>query len=897
MKRLQDKLSAKLIALLILTACVIGIPYLGCQAMYYMYQCRNITQFSDFWEYSYPESIEFSEDVNLRLTQFTNYLKLKEILETNGELDYNKVAARVYGSNGMEEYTVSDLIKYNVMNYGFYPEDVMQEASEDAAGVKRTLNSKKRMVYPILIAEDGKAVVGGELKQNTFVANFTKEENQVFADLEEACRYYQALWDQQAAEGEAENNTNPSGTNPSERNRSEIAEFLESISDKLQKESSTGDTKALTWASSSQEVNVNLLSDVAYCMTFYVSFYQEYKNIFENETFSEQDFLYWISVGNRQIVTNMQDHLPEEEISGKKTYHYPCMGEIWYQTENHMMDATMQADRGIIAELEELFLEQSGGNVSIYIVIPGDHAGLFDRQEKNLEYSYHSIPQYFGWLVGLGILGILSICFLFYTAGHRAGYEGIYLNWFDRWYTEIAAGICIGLGGLLLVLLLECAPIWGGVWNEFYRVFFPFTDRNIIFLLLSVGLYLMTLISFSSLTRRIKARTIWRNSLTCRILRYLRRRGEDMIAALMQMWENRSISKKIVIVYLAMLLGNYVIVIAFLPFLEAVDYGELGVAGFCFGIMMAVFVADFKILQWLIQQKAELVEICKGTERISSGEWKYKLEETKFHGILQDMAGAVNRMGDGLSRAIEQSIRDERMKTDLITNVSHDIKTPLTSIINYVDLLKREQFEDEKVQSYLEVLDQKSQRLKHLIDDLIEASKLSSNTVILSIEKIDLVELVRQTNGEFAEKFANKNLTMIPSLPEKSVLIEADGKGMWRVLENLYINVSKYAMEHTRVYISVSEKMGSVEFSIKNISESPLNIDASELTERFIRGDLSRSTEGSGLGLSIAKSLTELMHGTFEVYLDGDLFRVTLGFGVWRQEGEGNNESEIAIGN
>ena len=147
-----------------------------------------------------------------------------------------------------------------------------------------------------------------------------------------------------------------------------------------------------------------------------------------------------------------------------------------------------------------------------------------------------------------------------------------------------------------------------------------------------------------------------------------------------------------------------------------------------------------------------------------------------------------------------------------------------------------------------------------------------------------MVELVRQTNGEFAEKFTNKNLSIVPSLPEKSVVIEADGKGMWRVLENLYINVSKYAMEHTRVYISISEKMGMVEFSIKNISDSPLNIEASELTERFIRGDVSRSTEGSGLGLSIAKSLTELMHGKFEIYLDGDLFRVTLVFPVCSQE-------------
>jgi len=311
---------------------------------------------------------------------------------------------------------------------------------------------------------------------------------------------------------------------------------------------------------------------------------------------------------------------------------------------------------------------------------------------------------------------------------------------------------------------------------------------------------------------------------------------------------------------------------------EGLDYGDEEPILLGLFLLIVMLFVNFRILRRLVEREAELAEIYNGAERISAGELSYKLEEATFHGMMRKMAGAVNRIGDGLSNAIEQSVRDERMKTDLITNVSHDIKTPLTSIINYVDLLKREQFEEERVQSYLEILDQKSQRLKNLVDDLIEASKLSSKTVVLSIERIDLVELVKQTNGEFAEKFAEKNLTIMPTLPERAVFIEADGRRMWRVLENLYINVSKYAMENTRVYISVLEKDTGVEFAIKNISASPLNIDASELTERFIRGDVSRSTEGSGLGLSIAKSLVELMHGRFEIYLDGDLFRVTIVF-------------------
>ena len=205
-------------------------------------------------------------------------------------------------------------------------------------------------------------------------------------------------------------------------------------------------------------------------------------------------------------------------------------------------------------------------------------------------------------------------------------------------------------------------------------------------------------------------------------------------------------------------------------------------------------------------------------------------------------------------------------------------KTPLTSIINYIDLLKRENIEDEKIQGYLEVLESKAQRLKILTEDVVEASKVSSGNVTLECMNLNLVEMVQQTSGEFSEKFENKGLTEVMNLPEEPAVIWADGRRMWRILENVYNNVAKYAMEGTRVYSDLRQTEESVIFSLKNISEQPLNISADELTERFIRGDVSRSTEGSGLGLSIAKNLASLMGGKFELYLDGDLFRVTITF-------------------
>ncbi len=249
----------------------------------------------------------------------------------------------------------------------------------------------------------------------------------------------------------------------------------------------------------------------------------------------------------------------------------------------------------------------------------------------------------------------------------------------------------------------------------------------------------------------------------------------------------------------------------------------------------------------------------------------------------------MNSIGEGIRVAVETSMKDERLKADLITNVSHDIKTPLTSIINYVDLIKRENIESEKVKGYVAVLDTKSQRLKQLTDDLVEASKISSGNIALHWETINLVELVNQTIGEFSEKFEQKGLIPVIQFSDSHIYIEADSRRIWRVMENLFNNIVKYAMENTRVYVDISQfadesGMEYVEFSLKNISAQPLNIRADELTERFIRGDVARSTEGSGLGLSIAKNLTEAQKGTFEIVLDGDLFKVVLVFALFRYE-------------
>lgn len=269
--------------------------------------------------------------------------------------------------------------------------------------------------------------------------------------------------------------------------------------------------------------------------------------------------------------------------------------------------------------------------------------------------------------------------------------------------------------------------------------------------------------------------------------------------------------------------------------------------------------------------------------RLGRGDLDLKVDFSDMHGENRELAEAVNGIGDGIKTAVEKSMKDERLKADLITNVSHDIKTPLTSIINFVNLLKREQIDNERAKGYIQVLDAKSQRLKQLTDDLVEASKIIVlGNISLQMERLDFKELVKQTCGEFDDKLKEKCLEMIVSLPPEPVYIEADPRRIWRVVENLFSNVCKYALEGTRVYLEIrrvrQDDSEIAVFTMKNISAQALNIRAEELTERFIRGDISRSTEGSGLGLSIAQNLTTLQKGTFEIYLDGDLFKVQIGF-------------------
>lgn len=283
------------------------------------------------------------------------------------------------------------------------------------------------------------------------------------------------------------------------------------------------------------------------------------------------------------------------------------------------------------------------------------------------------------------------------------------------------------------------------------------------------------------------------------------------------------------------------------------------------------------------QKTKEIMRIQEALEAISEGALDTTLNVNEFHGQQKKVAEAVNHIRQGLMSSVNESLKNEKLKTDLITNVSHDIKTPLTSIVNYVDLLKRENLENENAKYYIHVLEEKSQRLKQLTEDLVETSKITSGNVKLNMQKLDLVELLYQTGGEFNERFESRNLTIVTKIPSEQIFIYADGRQLYRSIENLYTNAAKYALENTRVYVELEKADTKAVFTIKNVSKNELDIVSDgnvDLTERFVRGERSRTTEGSGLGLSIAKNLTHLMGGKFEIKVDGDLFIATITYNI-----------------
>ena len=467
----------------------------------------------------------------------------------------------------------------------------------------------------------------------------------------------------------------------------------------------------------------------------------------------------------------------------------------------------------------------------------------------NMFKGHENLPVYLIPLSAISI--IIMIVYLIWATGHEKGKEGIQLNSIDRISYEVISIVIMFVIGMMMSFAI--ASIESQI---------PQRILISVFLLCYLIGYACLAVWVSTTIRRLKAKQFIRSFLTYKVCRWIKVTLEKVFK---KVTDKQNTNRKITIIYWGF--------VAISIILACFVWSGIGIL-----ILIAFWVwTYYKLLQY----NKKLQKINEALRNIYEGNPNVKLNEEELEGTLKIMAKYINDIAGGFTNAIEQSLKSERLKTELITNVSHDIKTPLTSIINYVDLLKKEDINNAQIEQYIAVLDKKSQRLKKLIEDLVEASKVSSGNVKLNMEVINLKELLNQSIGEFEDKFEKKKLKIEMDLPNENVLIKADNRYLYRVIENVFSNISKYALEGSRVYIKLEKQKEEVYLQFKNISKDKLNISAEELMQRFVRGDKSRYTEGSGLGLSIAESLTELQGGKFKIDIDGDLFKVEI---KWKSE-------------
>ena len=531
-----------------------------------------------------------------------------------------------------------------------------------------------------------------------------------------------------------------------------------------------------------------------------------------------------------------KDLVNEESITNEENF------------EDNLTDAEM-AEKGI-NELREV-----NCNIFDFSIYSSYEEVLLDNEERAMVSNIFEKLQFFDENICMiipvsSVLLILCIVYLVISIGHSKGVDGIDINDFDKIYLELI-GI-VAFFGILFTLLI-CAGV-----DEALNIF---QNLNFFISAIIAGYlicYTICAVCANTVIKRIKAKTFWKSTLVYKFYKITISRFRNVWNSL----DNKNGKRRKLVI--SALLYSWIIVFF------AGAFGEFGVI---IDVLIIIYVV-YKILKKIRnfeQIESHLKDIYDGNNQSS-------LNPEEFEPEFQNEVKYINDISNGFENAIQDRIKSERLKTELITNVSHDIKTPLTSIINYVDLLKKEQIENEKAKEYIEVLDNKSQRLKKLTEDLIEASKVSSGNIKLNVEKINVVELINQALGEFEDKF--KKFEIITNFEENQIFINADNRYMYRIIENIFSNVSKYALENSRVYIDIFSKDDKVYIVEKNISKEKLNISEEELMQRFVRGDKSRTTEGNGLGISISKSLTEVQNGQFDVKIDGDLFRIEICFKI-----------------
>lgn len=638
-----------------------------------------------------------------------------------------------------------------------------------------------------------------------------------------------------------------------------------------------------------------IYDDLAYTLGNIYSDYQNYQMGFEHLEEGNTNFTYiYANNDTKKVVTNKTSYENYAELE-KNVQNLISEKDVKYMVIYPKLkdfNSNMNVSKSDKWEKLRSYSSEKKWN-SVFAVAVDTTYTIQDQFYQNKVAYDNNIPYFKGttWLLVLSIILFLgATIWLTLEAGRTAEDEELHLNGFDHWKTEIAAvlivliwivGSYIGIhfwNGNIYTMINDIPTYLkdGGTYFEYYYA----RGMDVSSAYMSASLYLPSLsiaelaeiyfygvftlgcffMGYVSLIKRIKGRNLWKNSLLRVIVRFI-----------YKIYDNRKKTTKTVLLLCGFFLVQGIAVL----FRNGVT-------------MLLVLLADVGVFYVVLNGLLLKEKLKKGIEEIALGNMEYQIPLQGLRGENLKLAEMINGIANGFHMAVEEAMKNERLKTDLITNVSHDIKTPLTSIINYVAILKQSDIADPKIQGYLDILEAKAQRLKTLTEDVVEASKVSSGNISLEYMDVDLVEMIQQTEGEMAEKFEARNLKMIVNLPAEPAVVHVDGRRMWRVLENIFGNAAKYAMPGTRVYADLKLEEDTVDLSLKNVSEHQLNISADELTERFIRGDLSRSSEGSGLGLSIAQSLTTMQGGTFNLYLDGDLFRVNIRFPrvkkQWKEE-------------
>lgn len=532
-----------------------------------------------------------------------------------------------------------------------------------------------------------------------------------------------------------------------------------------------------------------------------------------------------------------------EETRFSRTFYYYKDGDSWYEHE----------DGYPVYQAGETF------TMDCYVVKTLTSDDRFSIAEYWIQYAYSKRYALIAVTLSFLPLVILLFAFLMYTAGHRSGRAEVVPSGIDKIPYDALLAVLFIIGYILIIIL----------WELFYSAAYENMVLELgiagVSLLLCIPLFLLACMSFAT---RYKLGGWWKNTIIYRLLSFIYRVLCKTAQYMKYLFLNLPLLWQAILVLLVLSVAEFIVIAT--------------AVSSCIGEIILFF----WLLEKLILVPAVLYAVFSlkklriGSQKIADGDLDYRIDTRHLFWDFKRHGENLNNISAGMSKAVEERMKSERFKTELITNVSHDIKTPLTSIINYVNLIKREEIEEERLKEYISVLDRQSLRLKKLVDDLVEASKASTGNLPVDNTPTEAGVLLTQSIGEYEERFKERGLELILNKPEEEIYIMADGRLLWRVFDNLMNNICKYSQPGTRAYLSLEKIKGHAVITFRNISKYMLNITSEELLERFVRGDSARTTEGSGLGLSIAKNLVELQNGKLDLIIDGDLFKAVLTFQV-----------------